>query len=223
MKVQRVVKFVLVVALVIGVTGYVASVVAQTAPSTRAATIKVPPPPTKPNRVFTPPKVPAVKAGTAADPTSSLYRVSGQALRPNFSADEYDYIGMGGGCIYATDTDFIGEPFSAQIHLPQGAIINTLIMRYYRYDTSYNCTGYLRIYSLYGQLVTEYPIITGPFIGWDWGLPTYLSHTVNNNNYTYMMEWVPESAGSYMSLASFEIYVQDPPAAAPKVAVIPLY
>ena len=221
MKTQRVLRFVLVVALVIGVIGYVASVVAQTAPNTRAATIEVPPPPTKPDRPFTPPQVPAVKAGTAAALTYSQYRVSGTALRPNYSVVQYDYLGMGGGCIYATSNP--GEPFSAQIHLPQGAVIYSLIMRYYRLDTSYNCTGYLRIYNLYGQLVTQYPIFTGDFIGWEWGLPTSLNHTVDNNNYTYMMEWVPNSLNSSMSLASFEVYIQDPPAATAKSAVIPLY
>ena len=218
MKGQRVVKFVLVVALVIGVIGYVASVVAQTVPSSRTG-VKVPPPPTTPTRTFTAPKPPAATAA-AATPTYSTYRVGGQALRPNVDWVTYDYYLAGGGCIYATSNP--GEPFSAQIHLPQGALIYYVLMRYYRLDTSYNCTGYLRIYDLYGQLVTQYPVTTGNCIGWEWGNPAYPNHTVDNNTYTYMVEWVPDVASSNMSCAGFEIHVQDPPVAGTKCAVIPL-
>ena len=135
------------------------------------------------------------------------HRIAGSALRPRKAVVNFT-INTSGGCIYAIDNAF--DVFNTPLWLPQGATIDTV--RMYYYDTSgSNSTAWLTVYDLYGVIVEEWSVSSSGNSGNGFNDTSLISHTVDYNLYSYLLNWRPVVAGSTMQLCGFRIFYEPPP------------
>jgi hypothetical protein len=223
MKSQSVGKFVLVMALVVGVISVATPIFAQSSSSAPDGTG------TEPPKVLARPETPpsALTGGAALNAVAlAYYRVAGAAFTPRYNTTAYSYgqnPGAGGICVTAAPSG--DGVLHTPVYLPQGAVVNGLRMYFYRLDTSTSCTGWFTVYNRQtGAILQEFSVIPGTYTGYNYNDASPFSLTIDNSQYTYMLNWRPDSTSysANMTLVSFLLF-NYPPATANKVAVIPLY
>lgn len=130
-------------------------------------------------------------------------RVAGSVLRERVSTDG-TAVNADGGCIYNS----IGSPsgvLNTPLFLPNGATVETL--RMYYFDTSAsNSTGWFTIYDLYGTIVQEYSVTSSGAVGNSFSDSSPISHVIDHNLYSYVLNWRPTVTGATMQLCGFRIF-----------------
>jgi len=161
---------------------------------------------------------PDVRAEAAAGINSYL-RVVGSVLRPRSNSVPFT-TGGNGGTIHVTGLPL--DWFNTPVHLPQGALVKYVRMYYYDAHKTYDCDGYFSIYDNQGNVVQEWQVASAASPGYSSSLSAYIAHTVDNLNYSYALNWMPQDIGATLALAGFRINY-DAPVTPNKVAVIPLF
>lgn len=135
-------------------------------------------------------------------------RVAGSAVKPR--SDNVSYIPTGGGgCMYASAGDAY-TVFNAPIYLPQGSLVE--VMRVYYDDTSTsNSTAWFTVYDLYGNIVQEWAASSVGNAGNGFNDTATISHTIDYQSYSYVVNWRPYDLGSDMQLCGFRIFYEPPP------------
>ncbi len=133
-------------------------------------------------------------------------RVAGSVLRSRSSADGTS-ASLSGGCIYNSSGSAIGV-LNTPLQLPDGATVNTL--RMYYYDTSdTNSNGWFTIYDLYGNLVEEFVVSSAGTPGNNFNDSAVINRVIDYSNYSYVLNWRPNVAGSSMQLCGFRIFYEN--------------
>lgn len=142
-------------------------------------------------------------APNAPLPLSSL-RVTGSALRPLYSGVGWDWVDANGGSIYAIVANE-GELWNTPIHLPEGSVVHSFRM-YYFDNSSNDCFGFFTIYDNYGNIVDIWDVASSGTPGNGYSDSDPINHSIDYENYSYTLEWVPNQLGSTMMLHGFQIY-----------------
>lgn len=155
-------------------------------------------------------------------PGDAVLTVTGSALRPRASDITFASIGSGGG-IYCTGTGTSFVVFNTPLNLPQGTLVKSLRMYFYDSDPSQVCYGVVTQYDLFGNFVHEW-WATSPTgsVGAGYADSPAINHTIDNTQYSYLLNWVPVVYNSNMQLRALQLNYKPSPSASSKVAVIPL-
>ena len=157
----------------------------------------------------------------SAQTAPSSWRVAGSVFHPIDSSTTYS--SPGGGSIYAT-----ANPtglFQTPVYLPQGAIINWVRMYYTNNDATNQCDGWLTVYDLYGNIAVinsvsqEWGVSSTVNSGNSFNDTSTIDHTVDYNQYSYVINWRPNVASTNMQLCGFRIFYTAPRS---RTTVIPL-
>lgn len=145
-------------------------------------------------------------------PGFTSWRVSGGALKPRENDVSYG-VSASGGCAYVTAGDTF-TVWNIEPNLPPGTRVDTL--RMYYYDTSASSSSaWFTIYDLYGAIVQEWSVSTEGSSGHSFNDSAQINHTVDYSQYSYLLNWRPNVAGSAMQLCGFRVFhefPQPPPA-----------
>lgn len=163
-------------------------------------------------QVEIPPDRPTTIDGADASPAQSynaFLRISGAALKPRESDVEW-YGAGGGGCIYASSGN-LNAVFNTPVYLPQGATVKYMRLYYNDTNASTNSTAWFTVYDLYGQLVLEKSASSTGGSGTGYATTLELTHTVNYESYSYVVNWRPNELGNDMQVCGFRIYYHTPP------------
>lgn len=153
-----------------------------------------------------------------ANSTSRIWSIAGSALRPRDSGVNFAADSSGGGA-YPLDNPF--KVWNAPVHLPQGAVVNTVTMFYYDTSTS-NRPGFFTIYDRQtAAIVTEWAMSSSGSSGAGSAFAT-VNQTIDNTQHAYMVNWRPNMAGGSIQLRGFQIICTVLPGASGTI-VIPLY
>ncbi len=136
------------------------------------------------------------------------WRVTGSALKPRENNTSYS-VNSNGSCTYVT----AGSNFTVwntPVHLPNGAVVNTLRMYYYDASDS-NTTAWFTIYDLYGTIVQEWSVSSTSNLGNSFNDSAQINHTIDYSIYSYVLNWRPNVAGSTLQLCGFRVFYQPPP------------
>ncbi|MBN1641111.1 MAG: hypothetical protein JXA09_07735 [Anaerolineae bacterium] len=146
----------------------------------------------------------------AAATYNAYLRVAGSALRPRESNVGWDS-SASGGCLFASSGDMY-TVFNTPVYLPQGATVK--YMRLYYNDTSAsNANAWFSVYDLYGDLVAEWNASSSGNTGEDYRTTSEFTHTVDYDQYSYLLNWRPNDLGSDMQVCGFRLYYRAPPGA----------
>ena len=163
-------------------------------------------------QVVSPPDAPttidAVDMSTAQTYNASM-RIAGSVVKPRESSVDWTGSG-GGGCIYASAGSTYAV-FNTPVYLPQGSIIKYMRMYYNDANTSLNSSAWFTVYDLYGSIVNEYGVNSSGSTGNGYATTEEFTHTVNYDNYAYVVNWRPNDLGSDMQVCGFRIYYHTPP------------
>ncbi len=135
------------------------------------------------------------------------HRITGSALRPRDSVVDFD-VNTTGACIYAENNAF--DVFNTPLWLPQGATVEQVRM-YYNDTSSSNSTAWFTVYDLYGDIVDEWSVSSSGDTGNSFNDTDPISHTIDYNTYSYLLNWRPTVAGDSMQLCGFRIFYEAPP------------
>ena len=142
---------------------------------------------------------------TNADPNWSdfyYYHVTGTALRPRNSSVEWSSSGDG-GCLYQT----AGSPyeiFNVHLDIPNGARIDYL--RIFYYDTSANDTySWVTRYDDEGGLNDVTYVTSIGTAGYGTNLSPLVSHVVDSDNYSYVLNWRSYELSSAIRLCGLRV------------------
>jgi hypothetical protein len=169
------------------------------------------PPETAPAEQERAPGLPVGPAGieetqtTLAQSYNASLRLPVAGLKPRTDDVEW-HVGGEGGCTYASS----GNPYtwwSTPLYLPQGAIIRYFRMYYNDQNPSVGSYAFLTVYDMYGQVVEEWRLASLG-TGMDYVTTGQLDHAVDNNRYTYAINWRPNDLGSDMQVCGFRIWYQ---------------
>ncbi|MFC2043461.1 hypothetical protein ACFLUA_04855 [Chloroflexota bacterium] len=136
-------------------------------------------------------------------------RIAGSALKPRESNVEYTGVGGAGGRIYASSGS-ASAVFSIPIYLPQGATVRYFRMYYNDQNSGVNTSAWLTVYDLYGVIEEEWDVSSSG-TGKTYATTSQLSHEIDYNDYSYVINWRPYELGSDMQVCGFRIYYQTPP------------
>ena len=148
----------------------------------------------------------------------SQLRVTGSALRPR-SSDTGWAANWTGGCIYASSGS-TWEVLNTPVYLPHGATVKALRMYYDDTNSEYNSIAFFTVYDLYGGIVTEWWVQSSGYGGQGFQTTGEFTHTVDYNNYSYLLNWRPYDLGSDMQLCGFSVYYEAPRSAAYLPAIL---
>jgi hypothetical protein len=161
------------------------------------------------------PKAPAVTLAA----TDAVLSVTGSALRPRTSNTTFNVISSGGGIYAVAGSSF--EVFNTPVHLPKGAQVKSLRLYFYDADPSASCYAWFSVYNLNGDLVTEWSAMSpAGSVGAGFADSAAFNHTIDNTQYTYLLNWRPNLLGSNMQLRGLQLTFTPPPG---RAAVIPMY
>jgi hypothetical protein len=134
--------------------------------------------------------------------------ITGSALRPRSSITEFDW-GGSGGCIFAQTESF--TIFNTAVMLPQGSTVEQV--RFYYNDTSAstNSIAWFTIYDFYGNLVDEWSMSSTGSAGQGFSDSVTISHTIDYDNYSYLLNWRSNVLGDSMQLCGIRIFYDPPP------------
>lgn len=93
------------------------------------------------------------------------------------------------GTVKAALTSY--EIFSLQIHLPEGAEIEWLRLYFYDSNPTYNSTAWITTYDGAGNTVDLLNVQSAGSAGYGEALSPQISHVVDNESYTYVLNWRP--------------------------------
>ncbi len=102
---------------------------------------------------------------------------------------------------YATWSDL----FTLQIHLPEGAEINYLRLYYYDADTTHNSIAWITVYNGSGNTTDLLSVLSDGSSGYGQALSAYINHIVDNEAYTYVLNWRPEIMSPKMRLMGMRV------------------
>lgn len=145
----------------------------------------------------------------AAATYNASLRITGSALRPRTSNVEWTSV-ITGGCIYAS-LDNASTVFNTPVYLPQGATVKFLRMYFHDTNASANAFAWFTAYDIYGDIAAEWSVSSTGSAGNGYVTSSEFTHTVNYENYSYLVNWLPNDLGSDMQLCGFRIYYQTPP------------
>lgn len=170
-----------------------------------------------PTERFSPPDTPLQSVLPEGPAETVSWRIVGSALKPR--ENNVDYVTSGsGGCVHVSG----GSSFTvwnAPVHLPQGALVETL--RMYYHDTSgSNSSGWLTVYDLYGDIVQEWTVNSSGNLGNSFNDSVVINHTIDYSVYSYVLNWRPNVTGSTMQLCGFRVFYTAPMFGAGFVPVI---
>jgi hypothetical protein len=158
-----------------------------------------------------PPDLPATDGSESDDAaladTVSL-RVAGSAMRPRDSDVEWSHGTPNEGCTYASSGNAV-RTWTTPVYLPQGSTVRALRMYYYDTSTD-NSQGWLAVYDYYGAVVEQWELQSS-------GTPGFalqnrvITHTIDYDMYSYVLNWRPNDTGSDMQLCGFRIFYDSPP------------
>jgi hypothetical protein len=136
------------------------------------------------------------------------WRVTGSALKPRENNVSYT-VDSDGSCTYVT-AGSSSTVWNTPVHLPNGAVVDTL--RMYYYDTSASSTGgWFTIYDLYGDIVEEWSVLSTSNFGNSFNDSAQINHTIDYSIYNYVLNWRPYVTGSTVQLCGFRVFYQPPP------------
>ena len=145
------------------------------------------------------------------DPAQSYnasLRIPAAALKPRDSDVDWQNGGEG-GCVYAT----VGDEYTvwaAPLYLPDGATIRYFRMYYNDQHVTQNCSAWLTVYDLYGDVETEW-LVTSSGTGQSYATTAELDHVVDYDLYNYVINWRPKELGSGMQVCGFKVFYYDDP------------
>jgi hypothetical protein len=134
---------------------------------------------------------------------NAFLRIAGTALKPRDSDSTYEPAG-GGGCFYAQSGEFY--IFNVPLTLPQGSTLKYLRMYYDDTSASTNSRAWLTVYDLYGNIVDEWGVNSSGSSGTGYSTTEEITHDVDYESYSYMINWRPNQTGSAMKLCGFRVY-----------------
>ncbi|MGV7977225.1 MAG: hypothetical protein AB2L16_10165 [Anaerolineaceae bacterium] len=102
---------------------------------------------------------------------------------------------------YATSSDL----FTLQIHLPEGAEIYYLRLYFYDADPSSYSTAWLTIYDGSGNTTDLSTALSDGSSGYGQTLSAQINHIVDNEAYTYVLNWRPGIMSPKMRLMGMRI------------------
>ena len=141
-----------------------------------------------------------------ADPNWSgfyYYHVPGSALRPRNSSAEWKPDSSSGGCLYQ-DSGSQYNIYNIHLDIPSGARIDYL--RIYYYDTnSEDSVAWLTRYDGEGNMEDISDVESGGSNGFGTKLSEYSGHIVNNQSYSYVLNWRPYVNGVTMKLCGLRV------------------
>ena len=149
----------------------------------------------------------AVEVAAPRDDYSNL-RVAGSTLRPTDSSVGWT-AGDRGGCIYATSGTG-EEKWNVPLYLPQGATVKQLRMYFYDASTS-ECVGWFTVYDRYGETINEWSVQSSGDEDYNYEISDVFTHTIDYENYSYVLNWRPVITGSDMQLCGFRVDYYPPP------------
>lgn len=162
--------------------------------------------------VSSPPDLPAgvgVEDIESAQAYNASLRIAGSVLRPRDSNVQWAASGSG-GCIYATSGDQY-TIWNVPVYLPQGATVKYLRMHFYDTNASSNSVAWFTVYDQNGNVANEWSVSSSGSAGAGYVTSSEFTHTVNYENYSYVVNWRPYALGSGMQVCGFRIYYQTPP------------
>jgi hypothetical protein len=218
MKDRRVARFLMVFVLVLSLIGVASPIFAEST-SSAAPGYAAPAQPMQSARQA-PARGPLPQEVATATYIATYYRVMGGGFTPRNSSSTYY---GGNGELIVTAAPSGDAIFHVPVHLPQGTIITGLMWYYYRPSTVTNGTVFFTVYNKQtSAIVQEWYQSCDVFTGYDWNY-LYFNHTVDNNNYVYMLNYRPDSNSynSNMQFMSMELWVNVPKNN--QVAVVPLF
>ena len=125
------------------------------------------------------------------------YNVPGSALRPRNSSVEWRSESSG-GCLYQYSGDHLNT-YNIHLDIPSGARIEYL--RIYYYDTnSEDSVVWLTRYDGKGNMEDITDVESDGSNGFGTRLSEYSGHIVNNQSYSYVLNWRPYVNGVTMKL-----------------------
>jgi hypothetical protein len=131
-------------------------------------------------------------------------RIAGSALKPRESNVEWRGVTGAGGCIYASSGSEVAV-FSMPVYLPQGATLRYFRMYYNDQHASKNCSAWLTVYDLYGEVEEEWGVASSG-TGKTYATTSQLSHEIDYALHSYVINWRPNELGSDMQVCGFRIY-----------------
>jgi hypothetical protein len=134
------------------------------------------------------------------------HRVAGSALRPRQSSADFS-VYWTGGCIFASSSGAV--VWNTPLHLPQGSNIQYLRM-YYRDASSSNSMAWFTVYDLFGDIVDEWGVSSDGDTGEGFRDTELISHTIDYQTYSYVLNWRPNDASQDMQLCGFRIFYERP-------------
>jgi hypothetical protein len=134
------------------------------------------------------------------------HRVAGSVLRPRQSSADFS-VYWTGGCVYASSNGTV--VWNTPLHLPQGSNIQYLRM-YYRDASSSNSTAWFTVYDLFGDIVDEWDVSSDGNTGEGFRDTELISHTIDYQGYSYVLNWRPTDASQDMQLCGFRIFYERP-------------
>jgi hypothetical protein len=139
---------------------------------------------------------------------SDLYYryVAGSTLRPRTSTTGWGWSG-GGGCIYATSDS--GAVFNIHVALPAGSRVDYLRLYYYDASASYSQAWFTR-YDGTGGYSDRATVSSSGSSGYGTTLSAYVGDVLDDPNYSYVLNWRPNVAGSTMMLCGLRIAYRMP-------------
>lgn len=102
---------------------------------------------------------------------------------------------------YATSSDL----FSLQIHLPEGAEIYYLRLYFYDADINYNSVAFITIYDGSGNTIDLLNVDSDGSSGYGQALSAQINHIVDNEAYTYVLNWRPTIMSPKMRLMGMRV------------------
>ena len=134
------------------------------------------------------------------------HRVAGSVLRPRQSSADFS-VYWTGGCSYATSSSAV--VWNTPLHLPQGSNIQYLRM-YYRDASSSNSMAWFTVYDLFGNIEAEWNVSSDGDAGEGFRDTELISHTIDYQHYSYVLNWRPIDASQDMQLCGFRIFYERP-------------
>lgn len=118
-------------------------------------------------------------------------------------------VGFGGACSYVTSGDAFSV-WNTPVSLPEGSVVHSL--RIYYYDTSTaNSSSWFTIYDSNGSIVQEWSASTTGNSGSGFSDSAVISHTIDYDQYSYLLNWRPNGTGSSLQLCGFRLFYEPPP------------
>lgn len=135
-------------------------------------------------------------------PYFSYIHVAGAALKPRASNTEWS-TDSSGGCLYVSGGS-ASTVYNIHLEIPDGARIDYLRIFYNDASTS-DSYAWVTRYDDYGGIEDVASVTSSGSSGYGTQLSSFVSHEVDNVNYSYVLNWRPVVVGSSMQLCGLRV------------------